>query len=278
MGVCQLMSRDPRPIADLVVRNADLVATIDDRRREIPDGWIAITAGLITGIGTGSADVPAAEQVIDAHGCLVTPGFVNTHHHIFQNLTRTALPALAAQDFFSWLRALIPLWLQLDEEAVYVSAWIGLAELACGGTTTTSDMMYMHHRPKMLDAEIRAAIELGMRFHPTRGAMNLSEKDGGLPPEAAVQDDDDILADAQRLVETYHDPSPGAMLRIAMGPCTLFTASAELYTKMAVLAEKYDIGIHSHLAESPLEVQFCMTRYGRHPIDQLKHVGLATAR
>ena len=168
---------------DLLNRDAELVATLDEARRELPGGWVSVTDGLISGVGSSSQPPPPAARTIDAEGCLVTPGLINTHHHIYQNLTRAHRPATTAT-LFDWLTALYPLWSRLDEEAAFVSAWIGLAELALGGCTTSTDHLYVHPRNggDLITAEISAATELGMRFHPTRGSMSLSEKDGRCPP------------------------------------------------------------------------------------------------
>ncbi|MGA0356476.1 MAG: amidohydrolase family protein, partial [Ilumatobacteraceae bacterium] len=167
-------SPDPQPY-DLVIHNAELIATVDDERREIPDGWIAVQDGLIADIGSGQA--PTALERIDATGCLVTPGLINTHHHLYQNLTR-AYPPMTDKPLFGWLQTLYPLWRAIDTESVYVSTWIGLAELALSGCTTSTDHLYVHPRGAgdLLTAEIEAARDIGVRFHPTRGSMSLSVK------------------------------------------------------------------------------------------------------
>ena len=205
-------------MADLLVRGAVVVATTDHDRRELEGGWVAITDGLVEAVGGAHDAPPDAARVLDASGCLVTPGLINTHHHMYQNLTRSFRPAVNGS-LFEWLTTLYPRWALLDEEAAYVSAWVGLAELALGGCTTSTDHLYVHPRGggDLISAEIRAARELGMRFHPTRGSMSLSEKDGGLPPDSVVQDDDEILADSERLVAQHHDRTWGAMVRIALG-------------------------------------------------------------
>jgi Cytosine deaminase and related metal-dependent hydrolases len=263
--------------ADLLVRGAVLVATCDSERRELPGGWVAITDGLVSGVGTGPE--PEAERVLDASGCLVTPGLINTHHHIYQNLTRAYAPAVNGT-LFQWLTTLYPLWAGLDEEAAYVSAWIGLAELALGGCTTSTDHLYV--APKgggdLWSAEIQAAVELGFRFHPTRGSMSLSEKDGGLPPDSVVQDEDEILADCERLVARHHDRSHGAMVRIAIAPCSPFSVSPSLMRRAAELAERLDVRLHTHLAEDPDEDAYCLERFGRRPIEQFEEVGWMTDR
>ena len=181
-------------MADLLVSGAELVVTMDDDRRELPGGWIAITDGFVSAMGTAADGAPPATRVLRADGCLVTPGLVNTHHHLFQNLTR-AFPPMTSASLFGWLTTLYPLWRAIDEEAVFVSAWVGLAELAMSGCTTSTDHLYVHPNGAgdLLSAEIAAARELGMRFHPTRGSMSLPQKDAGLPPDHIVPDDDVIV-------------------------------------------------------------------------------------
>ena len=256
-----------------------LVATVDDDRRELEGGWVAITDGIVQAVGASADPAPDAERVLDASGCLVTPGLINTHHHIYQNLTRSFRPAVNGT-LFQWLTTLYPRWAALDEEAAYVSAWIGLAELALGGCTTSTDHLYVHPRGggDLITAEIRAAQELGMRFHPTRGSMSLSEKDGGLPPDSVVQDDDEILADSERLVAQHHDPSWGAMVRIALAPCSPFSVTPELMRATAELAERLDVRLHTHLAEDPDEDRFAEETFGRRTIEQFEEVGWGSDR
>ena len=260
------------------MRNAELVVTMDADRREIRGGWVAVSGGFVTAVGEPGRE-PAAERTIDARGCLVTPGLINTHHHIFQNLTRAFAPALAG-DLFHWLRTLYPVWSRLDEEAAYVSAWIGLAELALGGCTTTTDHLYLHPRGggDLTSAEIAAARDLGFRFHPTRGSMSLSEKDGGLPPDSVVQDDDEILADCERLVAVHHDPAPGAMVRIALAPCSHFSVTPDLMTRTAELAERLDVRLHTHLAENADDSALCESTHGCRPVEFLESVGWGSDR
>ncbi len=263
---------------DLLVRQADLLVTMDAERREIRGGWVAISNGFVAAVG-GPGQEPPAERVIDAAGCLVTPGLVNSHHHMYQNLTRAFAPALSG-DLFNWLRTLYPIWSRLDEEAAYVSAWIGLCELALGGCTTSTDHLYVHPLGggDLIGAEIKAATELGFRFHPTRGSMSLSEKDGGLPPDTVVQDDDEILAESERLVKTHHDPAPGSMVRLALAPCSPFSVTEALMSRTAQLAESLDVRLHTHLAEDPGEDTFCEAIFGCRPIDYFDRVGWGTGR
>ncbi len=264
---------------ELLIDGAELVVTLDADDREIAGGWVALHDGLVTAVGGPSDERPPADRVLRADGCLVTPGLVNTHHHIYQNLTRAYRPAANAS-LFTWLTTLYPLWAHLDEEAAYVSAWVGLAELALGGCTTTTDHLYVHprHGGDLVSAEITAAIELGMRFHPTRGSMSLSSKAGGLPPDSVVQDDDEILADSERLVARHHDPSWGAMVRIALAPCSPFSVSSDLMRRTAELAERLEVRLHTHLAEDPDEDRFAEATFGRRTIEHFEDVGWLSDR
>ena len=265
------------PTADLVVVNARCVATVDATRREVVDGWVAITDGLVSGVGTGAA--PAATTVLDATDCLVTPGLVNAHHHLYQNLTR-ALPAMTDKPLFGWLQSLYPLWRALDVESVYVSAWVGLAELALAGCTTSTDHLYLHPRGSgdLLGAEIEAARDLGVRFHPTRGSMSLSEKDGGLPPDDVVADDEEILAACDDAVHRHHDRSFGAMTRIALAPCSPFSVTESLMVRTAELAERLDVRLHTHFAENAEDDEFSLATFGCRPLEYLERTGWSNDR
>ena len=267
------------PTTDLLVRNALLVATFDSNRRELPGGWVAVTDGFISGVGSSSDPEPEAKTVIDASGCLVTPGLINTHHHLYQNLTR-AFPPMTTKPLFGWLQTLYPLWRALNEESAYVSAWVGLAELALSGCTTSTDHLYLHPRNggDLLSAEVAAARDLGMRFHPTRGSMSLSEKDGGLPPDDVVQEDDEILADSETAVAKHHDRSFGAMVRIALAPCSPFSVTKELMIRSAELAEKLDVRLHTHFAENAEDDEFSLQVFGCRPFEYLKDVGWCSDR
>jgi cytosine/adenosine deaminase-related metal-dependent hydrolase len=264
---------------DLLVSDADLVVTMDDDRRELAGGWVACHGGFVVAVGKGTDPAPEATRVLRADGCLITPGLVNTHHHMYQNLTRAYLPATSSS-LFDWLTTLYPRWALLDEEAAYVSAWVGLAELAVGGCTTSTDHLYVHPAGggDLLGAEIAAARNLGVRFHPTRGSMSLSQKDGGLPPDSVVQDDDTILAASEDAVTTHHDPAPGAMVRIALAPCSPFSVTTDLMRSTAELAARLDVRLHTHLAEDPDEDTFCLETYGCRPIELFEDVGWGSAR
>ena len=260
---------------DLIIRNADLLVTMDLQRSELRNGWVAITGGVVMATGTGPA--PDGREIVDATGCLVTPGLINTHHHIYQNLTRAYAPSLRGT-LFDWLKTLYPLWANLDAEAVYISTWIGLAELALGGCTTTMDHMYVHPRSGFIDAQITAANEVGLRFHATRGSMSLSEKDGGLPPDSVVQNDDDILADSARLVAAYHDRSTHAMVQIALAPCSPFSVTPQLMTRTAELAVQLDVRLHTHLAEDTAEDAYCLSQFGCRPVEHFENCGWGSSR
>jgi cytosine/adenosine deaminase-related metal-dependent hydrolase len=264
-------------VADLVVANARCVATVDADRRELDGGWVAVTDGFVSAVGTGAP--PPATTVLDATDCLVTPGLVNAHHHLYQNLTR-ALPAMTDKPLFGWLQSLYPLWRGLDAESVHVSAWVGLAELALAGCTTSTDHLYLHPRGAgdLLGAEIEAARDLGVRFHPTRGSMSLSEKDGGLPPDDVVSDDDEILAACDDAVHRHHDRSFGAMTRIALAPCSPFSVTESLMVRTAELAQRLDVRLHTHFAENAEDDDFSLATFGCRPMEYLERTGWSTDR
>jgi 8-oxoguanine deaminase len=265
------------PFADLTIVNARCVATMDEARRELAGGWVAITGGMVEAVGTGPP--PPAATTIDAADCLVTPGLINTHHHLFQNLTR-AFPPMTDKPLFGWLQSLYPIWRGLDEEGAYVSAWVGLAELALSGATTSTDHLYVHPHGAgdLLTAEIEAARDLGMRFHPTRGSMSLSEKDGGLPPDDVCADDDDILAASDEAVGRHHDRGHGAMTRIALAPCSPFSVTEALMVRSAELAERLDVRLHTHFAENAEDDEFSVVTFGCRPTDYLERTGWLTDR
>ena len=266
--------------ADLLIHDAWVVATVDAQRRELSGGWVAITDGLISALGASEDPRPEAAESVSAQGSLVTPGLINTHHHLFQNLTRGYTPMTSAP-LFAWLQALYPLWTAaLDEDATHIAAWVGLAELALSGCTTSTDHHYIHpvRAGDLLAAEIEAAIDLGLRFHPTYGSMSLSQKDGGLPPDDAVRDEDDILAESERHVARWHDPSHGSMVRVALAPCSPFSVSPDLMRRTAELAERLDVRLHTHLAENAEDDEFSLARFGMRPIDLYEDVGWMSDR
>jgi 8-oxoguanine deaminase len=256
----------------LLLTNATLVATMDDVRREVLGGGVYIRGHTIVAVGL-PAELPAtADEVIDCSGKVLLPGLVNTHHHFFQTLTR-AVPAAQDADLFAWLRALYPLWARLTPEMLNVSASVAMAELMLSGCTTSSDHLYLYPNGGRLDDTIEAARAIGLRFHACRGAMSVGESDGGLPPDALVEDEDAILADTRRVIEACHDPRRFAMLRVAAAPCSPFSVSRDLMRETAALARAYGVGLHTHLAENDDDVAFSRERFGCSPADYAEQLG-----
>jgi cytosine/adenosine deaminase-related metal-dependent hydrolase len=266
-----MRDRGPRPAGGsriLLVRDAAHVWCGDDAGSELTGGSVLVVDGVIARIGRRADDWPEADETLDASDCVVVPGLVNSHHHLYQTLTRAFSPALGC-DLFGWLTTLYPVWARLDEESAYLSAWVGLAELLLSGCTTSSDLLYVHPRGRsgLIDAEIRAARELGIRFHPTRGSMSVSQKDGGLPPDEVVEDEEDILADSERVVGSHHDPRPGSMVQVGIAPCSPFSVSAALMERSAELARRLGVRLHTHLAETTNELEYCRERFGIGPYE-----------
>jgi cytosine/adenosine deaminase-related metal-dependent hydrolase len=246
------------------------VVTMDGAGTEHVDGWLLVEDGLIAGVGGGSP--PAAESRVDLDGALVTPGLVNTHHHLYQTLTRAHA---TEADLFSWLRALYPLWAGIDAEAEYAAARTGLAELALSGCTTVFDHHYVFPRGRegLIEAEVRAARELGLRLVAARGSMDLGESDGGLPPDELVEELDDVLADTERLAGELHEPGAGARVQIAVAPCSPFSVTGKLMEESATLARRLGLMLHTHLAETADEEEYCRRLYGCPPVEYLERHG-----
>ncbi|MFM8322297.1 MAG: 8-oxoguanine deaminase [Chloroflexota bacterium] len=256
----------------LLVRNAAVLVTMDDRRREIPDGGLFIRDGLIEQAGP-SAELPSeADEVLDLSGHLLLPGLVNTHHHFYQTLTR-AVPAAQDANLFNWLKTLYPIWARMRPEDIRISTQTALSELAMSGCTTASDHLYLFPNGSQLDDEIFAAREVGLRLHASRGSMSLGESQGGLPPDSVVQDEATILRDSQRLIETYHDPKPGSMLQIVLAPCSPFSVTGEIMRQSAALARQYGVHLHTHLAETQDEEVFCEQKFGYRPVPYMEVLG-----
>jgi len=258
----------------LLVKHADLLVTMDADRRRISDGGLFVRDNVIEQVGP-SAELPAeADRIINARRMIVLPGLVNTHHHLYQTLTR-AVPAAQDATLFRWLKTLYPLWAGLTSEAIYTSALVGLAELMLSGCTTASDHLYIYPPENgcRIDDEIRAAQEIGIRFHASRGSMSLGESKGGLPPDSVVEDEDFILRDTQRAIETYHDPAPCAILRIVVAPCSPFSVTPDLMREAAALARSYRVRLHTHLAETLDEERFCLREFGRRPVEYAEDLG-----
>ncbi|MCL6430362.1 MAG: 8-oxoguanine deaminase [Anaerolineae bacterium] len=271
-GLSGASERADTQATTLLVRHAELLITMDDAGREIADGGVYAAGNRILEVGP-TEDLPQqADTVVDARGMLVLPGMVNTHHHLYQTLAR-ALPRVVNAGLFDWLIALYDVWRGLDPEAVYTAALVGLAELLLSGCTTTTDHLYIFPNGVSVDDEIRAAQELGVRFHPCRGSMSLGVSQGGLPPDELVQDEDAILADSERLILRYHDPHPRAMLRVALAPTSPFSVTEGLMRQTAELARRHDVRLHTHVAEAPEEGAFTLRRTGRRPVEYLEDLG-----
>ncbi|MCO6449236.1 MAG: 8-oxoguanine deaminase [Caldilineales bacterium] len=256
----------------LLLKHADVLVTMDDARRQIIDGGLFARDGVIAQVGPTVELPETADEVIDARGRIVIPGLVNTHHHLYQTLTR-AVPAAQDANLFNWLKTLYPIWAGLTPEAVYVSAKIGLAEMMLSGCTTSSDHLYMFPNGSRIDDEIQAAVELGIRFHAARGSMSLGESDGGLPPDSCVEDEDFILRDCRRAIETFHQAERFGMIRIVVAPCSPFSVTPGLMRASAELARSYGVNLHTHLAETLDEESFCLEQFGRRPAEYAEDLG-----
>jgi 8-oxoguanine deaminase len=252
-------------MSSLLVRHAEVLVTMDGARRELKDGGLFARDGVIEHVGP-TADLPvSADDVLDLRGHVLLPGLINTHHHLYQTLTR-AVPAAQNANLFDWLVTLYPIWARLSPAAIKTSTQVGLAELALSGCTTASDHLYVFPPGCRLDDQIEAAAEVGLRFHASRGSMSLGESNGGLPPDSVVEDEADILHDTRRLIEQYHDGLPGAMLRIVVAPCSPFSVTPDLMRESARLARAYGVGLHTHLAETLDEQRFCLEHFGQRPV------------
>jgi cytosine/adenosine deaminase-related metal-dependent hydrolase len=259
-------------VPTLLVKNASLVVSMDAGVGDIADGGVYCRDGIIEQIGPTAALPSQADEVLDLTDHIVIPGLVNTHHHLFQNLTR-AVPAAQDASLFPWLKALLPIWANIGPEHVYVSALVGLAEMALTGCTTSSDHLYLYPNGVRLDDEIRAAQDIGIRFHAARGAISVGESKGGLPPDNLVEDEGAILKDTVRLIETYHDAKRHAMLRIVVAPCSPFTVSRELMRDSAALARQYGVSMHTHTAEDKDDIAYSLQQFGMRPGDYAQSVG-----
>jgi len=252
-------------MTSLLVKHASMLVTMDDHRREIPDGGLFIEDGFIQQVGA-TGDLPAeADEVLDLSGHILLPGLINTHHHFYQTLTRV-VPAAQDANLFHWLKTLYPIWGRMTPDDIQVSTQTALVEMALSGCTTASDHLYIFPNGSRLDDEIEAARITGIRLHAARGSMSLGESKGGLPPDHVVEDEDFILSDSLRLIETYHDPSPGSMTQIVLAPCSPFSVTPELMRQSAALARQYGVHLHTHLAETQDEEQFCQAQFGYRPV------------
>lgn len=253
----------------LLLKNADILVTMDGGRREIENGGLFAVDGLITAVGPSHELPKTADKVIDASGQIVLPGFVNTHHHLNQTLTRN-LPAAQNNNLFPWLQAHYRIWARTNPDASRASALVGLAELALSGCTTVFDHSYLFQSGNKVDYQIEAARDLGVRFHASRGSMSLGESKGGLPPDSCVEDEDDILKDSVRVIDRYHDASRGAMTRIVVAPCSPFSVSEDLLRESARLARDKGVMLHTHLCETLDEERYTLERFGKRPVEWME--------
>jgi len=259
-------------MSTLLIKNIEMLVTMDDQRRELQHSNIYIKDGFIQAIGDASEMPATADEVLDLSGHIVFPGLINTHHHFYQTLTR-AVPQAQNANLFNWLTTLYPIWARMTAADIFISTQTALSELALSGCTTASDHLYLFPNDSKLDDEIAAAGEVGLRLHASRGSMSLGESQGGLPPDSVVDTEEQILADSQRLIETYHDPNPGSKVQIVLAPCSPFSVTTELMRQSAVLAREYGVHLHTHLAETADEEDFCLDRFGHRPVAYMQEVG-----
>jgi cytosine/adenosine deaminase-related metal-dependent hydrolase len=257
-------------MSTLLVKNAHIL-TMDDHQTEISEGGLFIRRGLIEEVGQTASLPNTADEVLDLKDHIVLPGLVNTHHHFYQTLTR-AVPAAQDANLFNWLTTLYPIWARIQPEDIFTSTQTALAELALSGCTTASDHLYLFPNGSRLDDEIAAAQEIGLRIQASRGSMSLGASQGGLPPDSVVDDEDSILKDSQRLIEKYHDAKAGAMVQIVLAPCSPFSVTTDLMKQSAKLARKYGVHLHTHLAETEDEEQFCLQKFGHRPVGYMQEV------
>ncbi len=256
-------------MTEILIRNADVIVTMDDARQELAGADVLVRDGKIAKIGHG---LTSQGEIHDASGCVVTPGLVNTHHHLYQTLTR-AVPGGQDALLFGWLRTLYPIWARFGPDEMFISAQIGLAELALSGCTLSSDHLYLFPNGARLEDTIHAASELGLRFHPTRGAMSIGESDGGLPPDALVEAEQTILDDMIRVVDAFNDPSDGSMCRVGLAPCSPFSVSRDLMREAALLARDKGVMLHTHLAENDEDIAYSEEKFGCRPGQYAEELG-----
>jgi len=257
-------------MSTLLLKHAELLVTMDATRRRIADGGLFVRDNAIIQASPTAELPPTADTVIDARGMIVLPGLINTHHHLYQTLTRCI-----AQDsvLFDWLETLYPIWARLTPEAVTVSATVGLAELMLSGCTTSSDHLYVYPNGCKIEDEIQAAVELGIRFTATRGSMSLGRSKGGLPPDSCVEEEAAILKDSQRAIEQYHQQQRFGMVHVALAPCSPFSVTGDLMRESAALARACGVRLHTHLAETMDEERFCIKKFGARPVDYVESLG-----
>ena len=267
------------PDKTLLLKNADVLCTMSEPGKdesniesEIKGGGLFARNGIIEAVGESSSLPQIADTIIDMKGHVVIPGMVNTHHHLFQNLTR-AVPAAQNSELFGWLKTLYPIWSNIGPEHVYWSTALGLAELALSGCTTSSDHLYIYPNGAKLDDSLSAASDIGVRFHGTRGSMSIGVSHGGLPPYSLTEKETFILSESQRLIETYNDSGRYAMQRVALAPCSPFSVSIDLMRESAAMARSYGVGLHTHLAENAEDIEYGLQQFGMRPGEYVEAVG-----
>jgi cytosine/adenosine deaminase-related metal-dependent hydrolase len=256
-------------MSEILIRGADVVVTMNPARAEVARGDVLIRGGVIAAVGQG---LSTTGTVIEAKGCVVTPGLVNTHHHLYQTLTR-AVPGGQDALLFGWLKTLYPIWGRFGPDEMFTSAQVGLAELALSGCSLTSDHLYLYPNGARLDDTIHAAAEVGLRFHPTRGAMSIGESAGGLPPDVLVEPEAAILEDCIRVIDAFHDASDGAMVRVGLAPCSPFSVSRDLMREAALLARDKGVMLHTHLAENDEDIAYSLAQFGCCPGQYAEDLG-----
>ena len=256
-------------MSEILIQNADTVLTMDATRRELHGADVLLRGGVVAAVGHG---LTTTGRVVQAKGCVVTPGLVNTHHHLYQTLTR-AVPGGQDALLFGWLKTLYPIWARFGPEEMFTSTQVGLAELALSGCTLTSDHLYLFPNGSRLDDTIAAASEVGLRFHPTRGAMSIGESDGGLPPDSLVELEAAILEDMIRVVDAHHDSAEGSMLRVGLAPCSPFSVSRDLMRNAAILARDKGVMLHTHLAENDEDIAYSLAKFGCRPGQYAQDLG-----
>jgi len=256
----------------LLIKNAHVLVTMNEQREEISKGAVFIRDNVIEQVGPGDTLPQTADEVIDASHHVVLPGLINTHHHMYQSLTR-AVPAAQNGELFNWLTNLYPIWANLTPEMIQASTQTAMAELMLSGCTTSSDHLYIYPNGCRLDDSLEAAQQIGMRFHAARGAMSVGVSKGGLPPDRVVEQEADILRDTQRLIETYHDAGRHAMQRIVVAPCSPFSVSRDLMRESASMARSYKVSLHTHLAENVSDIAYSREKFNMTPAEYAEDCG-----
>ena len=256
----------------LLLKNAAIIATMNDANEELNGQSIFCENGIIKKVGPLSALPNKADKIIELSDSIVIPGMVNTHHHLFQNLTRV-IPNAQNESLFGWLTTLYPIWRGLGPRHIYISSAVGLAELVLSGCTTSTDHQYLFPKGSRLDDSIEAAIDVGIRFHPTRGSMSIGESKGGLPPDELTEDEQDILDDCERVISQFHDDSTNSMIKIGLAPCSPFSVSNDLMIQTALLARENNLNIHTHLAENYEDIEYSLAKFSMRPGEYAESLG-----